>query len=119
MSHRSEFTRSILLAAKAYADSLAAGHVSHVEYGRAVAEQEGRSEAYAPDEVIQWFDGRVIPAFETSVAIAALAQCDEGPLLRQFLYGDEEAIHDATPEDYQRYFAPWRAYLESEHAKLR
>ena len=119
MSHRSEFTSSILLAANAYADSLAAGHVSHVAYGRAVAEQEGRSEAYTPDEVIQWFDGRVIPAFETSVAIAALAQREEGPLLRQFLYGDEEAIHDATPEDYQRYFAPWRAYLASEHAKLR
>ena len=119
MSHRSELTSSIVLAANAYAESLEAGHVSHVAYGRAVAEQEGRSEAYAPDEVIQWFDGRVIPAFETAVAIAALAKCEGGPLLRQFLYGDEEAIHDATPEDYQRYFAPYKAYLDAERAKLR
>ena len=119
MSHRGELTSSIVLAANAYADSLEAGHVSHVEYGRAVAEQEGRYEAYAPDEVIQWFDGRVIPAFETAVAIAALAQCEGGTLLRQFLYGDEEAIHDATPEDYERYFAPYKAYLDAERAKLR
>ena len=103
-----------------YADGLGEeGHVSHVEFGRAVAEQEGRSEANAPDEVIQWNDGRVIPAFETAVAIAALAQCEGGTPLRQFLYGDEEAIHDATPEDYERYFAPYKAYLNAERAKLR
>ena len=119
MSHRSELTSSILRAAITYADSVETGHVSHIEYGRAVADEEGRPEAYAPDEVIQWFDGRVIPAFDTTVAIAALAECEVGTPLRLFLDGDEEAIHDATPEDYQRYFAPYKAYLDAERAKLR
>lgn len=72
---------------------------SNREYGELVGREE-RTGPYSAEEVQDWLDGNLAPAFSTLMAIGRLAGQDQPNKLGYLAFGNDLLIHELTAEEY-------------------
>jgi hypothetical protein len=79
------------------------GHTSPAEFGEAVTKELGIAAPFSAETVFGWMNDKIVPNFQTSMAIATLGGHTTDVQRGWLAYGAEGPIHALDDRDYDRF----------------